>query len=55
MIKDEILERIFSKKEMQTIPIGTQATAVSVFEQVLEEIREENPYADLSTILSADE
>lgn len=55
MLKDEILERIFANKKMQTIPIGCQSTAVSVFEQVLEEIKEENPYADLSTILSADE
>ena len=55
MLNDNILERIFANKEMQTIPIGCQSTAVSVFEQVLEEIREENPYADLSTILSADE
>lgn len=55
MLKDEILERIFANKEMQKIPIGCQSTAVSVFEQVLEEIKEENPYADLSTLLSADE
>lgn len=55
MLKDEILERIFANKEMQKIPIGCQSTAVSVFEQVLEEIKEENPYADLSTLLSTDE
>lgn len=55
MLNDNILERIFSNKEMQTIPIGCQSTAVSVFEQVLEEIREENPYADLSILLSTDE
>ena len=55
MMKDEILERIFANKEMQKIPIGCQSTAVSVFEKVLEEIKEENPYADLSTLLSTDE
>ncbi len=55
MLNDNILERIFANKEMQTIPIGCQSTAVSVFEQVLEEIREENPYADLSILLSTDE
>lgn len=54
MLKDEILEKIFSNKEMQKIPIGTQATAVSVFENVLEELRKENPYATLSD-LSTDE
>ena len=52
MLKDEILEKIFSNKEMQTIPIGTQATAVSVFEYVLEELRKENPYATLSELLT---
>ena len=55
MLKDEILETIFSNKEMQMIPIGCQSTAVSVFEDVLEELRKENPYATLSDILSTDE
>ena len=52
MLKDEILEKIFSNKEMQMIPIGCQSTAVSVFEQVLEDIRKENPYATLSELLT---
>ena len=55
MLKDEILEKIFSNKEMQKIPIGCQSTAVSVFEDVLEELRKENPYANISDILSTDE
>ena len=55
MLKDEILEKIFSNKEMQKIPIGCQSTAVSVFEYVLEELRKENPYANISDILSTDE
>ena len=55
MLKDEILEKIFSNKEMQMIPIGCQSTAVSVFEDVLEELRKENPYATLSDLLSTDE
>ena len=55
MLKDEILEKIFSNKEMQKIPLGTQATAVSVFEGVLEDLRKENPYANISDILSTDE
>lgn len=52
MLKDEILEKIFSNKEMQMIPIGCQSTAVSVFEQVLEDFRKENPYATLSELLT---
>ena len=55
MLKDEILEKIFSNKEMQMIPIGCQSTAVSAFEDVLEELRKENPYAAISDILSTDE
>ena len=52
MFKDEILEMIFSESEMQKIPIGTQATAVSVFEHVLEEIKEEKPYVNVSELLT---
>ena len=55
MLKDEILEKIFSNKEMQMIPIGCQSTAVSVFEDVIEELRKENPYANISDLLSTDE
>ena len=55
MLNDEILERIFANKEMQKIPIGCQSTAVSVFEDVLEELRKENPHAALSELLSTDE
>ena len=55
MLNDEILEKIFANKEMQTIPIGCQSTAVTVFEDVLEELRKENHYANISDILSTDE
>ena len=55
MFTDEFLERIFANEEMQKIPIGCQSTAVHVFQDVLEDIKEEQPYADLSTILSSDE
>ena len=52
MLKDEILERIFANKEMQMIPIGCQSTAVNALEQVLEELKEENPHAVLSELFS---
>lgn len=55
MFSDEVLERIFSDKEMQTIPIGTQATAVNVIERILESIKEERPYASISELFHADE
>ena len=47
MFSDQILEKICADKEMQTIPIGCQSTAVNVFERVIESIMEENPYATL--------
>ncbi len=48
VLRDDLLEKIFADKEMQTIPIGAQSTAISVVERILEEIKEENPYATLS-------
>lgn len=55
MFTDEFLERIFANAEMQNIPIGYQSIAVHAFQEVLEDIKEEDPYADLSAILSTDE
>ena len=52
MLKDEVLEKIFSDKEAQKVPIGYQATMVSVFDKVLDDIKGENPNADFSAILS---
>ena len=52
MLKDEILEKIFANKEMQMIPIGCQSTAVNVFEQVLDDLMEENPYATISELFA---
>lgn len=52
MLSNEILEKVFANDEMQKVPIGYQATVVSVFEKVLTEIKEENENATLSTILS---
>lgn len=48
MFSDEILEKIFAHEEMQRIPIGCQSTAVHVFEEILEDRLEENPYEQLS-------
>lgn len=50
MFKDEILEKFFAHGEMQKIPIGCQSTAVHVFEEILEDILEENPYEQLSAL-----
>lgn len=50
MLNDEILEKVFAHKEMQKIPVGCQSTAVHVFEEILEDILEENPYVSLSDL-----
>ena len=52
---NEFLERIFANEEMQKLPVGMQSTVVNAFQDVMEEIKEEYPYADLSAILSTDE
>lgn len=52
MLNDDVLERIFANKEARKVPIGYQATMVSVFDEVMQEIKGENPYADFSAILS---
>lgn len=51
MLNDLILEKIFAHEEMQKIPVGCQSTAVHVFEEILEDILEENPYEQLSSLL----
>lgn len=48
MFSDEILEKIFAHEEMQRMPIGCQSTAVHVFEEILSDILEGNPYEQLS-------
>lgn len=50
MFSDEIFEKIFSHEEMQKIPVGCQSTAVHVFEEILEDILEVNPYEQLSAL-----
>ncbi len=50
MFNDLILEKIFAHKEMQKIPIGCQSTAVHVFEEILEDILEGNPYECISNL-----
>ena len=52
VFKDDVLEKIFSHKEMQLLPIGAQSTAVAAICDVLEEIKEERPYAAISELFS---
>lgn len=50
MFNDSILEKIFAHEEMQKIPVGCQSTAAHVFEEILEDILEENPYGSISEL-----
>ena len=50
MFNDLILEKFFAHEEMQRIPVGCQSTAVHVFEEILEDILEGNPYEQLSNL-----
>ena len=52
-MKDKVLERIFAHPEMQKIPLGAQSTAVKAISEVLEEMKEENPYATISELFES--
>ena len=51
MFADGVLERIFSRPETRSIPVGTQSTMIHAIEEALQEILEENPYVSLSELL----
>jgi hypothetical protein len=52
-MSNEFLERVFMHPDMSKIPLGTQATALHVFQEVLEDMVKENPNADVQSLLSA--
>lgn len=49
-MSDEILEKIFTNKSMQEIPIATQTEMIEVFDEILGDILKENPYAAVSEL-----
>ena len=51
---DELLSMILEHKDSKILPYGCQTTMIAVFEECLEKIREENPYATVSELLSTD-
>ena len=53
MFSDEILEKIFAHEEMQKIPVGCKSTAVHVFEEILEDILEVNPYEPIQSLFES--
>lgn len=52
MLSDKVLEIILKNPKMWKIPQGTQALAIDAFNDAIEEIVEENPYATVSELLS---
>lgn len=50
MFSDEILEKIFAHEFIMTFPIGIQSKIVHVFEEILSDRLEENPYEQLSSL-----
>jgi hypothetical protein len=53
MFNDEFLEKLFTHHEMQKIPVGCIATSVNAFQDVLENIAKENPYATVQSLLES--
>lgn len=53
MFTDGVLEKIFSRPETRSIPVGTQSTMIHAIEEALQEILEENPYVSLSELLGS--
>jgi hypothetical protein len=53
MLNDDVLEKIFLHPDMHKIPVGTQATAVHVFDDVLGQIVKEDRTANVQSLLSA--
>lgn len=53
MFNDSFLEKIFAHTEMHTIPVGCQSTAVKVFDEVLEDILEVNPYESIQSLFES--
>ena len=55
MLKEEIFEKYYANKHTEKVPVLFASECFTSIERVLEEIRKENPYANISDILSTDE
>lgn len=53
MFSDDVLEKIFLHPELQNVPIAYQSSVIHAIEEILKEIKEDNPYVSLSELLSA--
>jgi len=50
MFCDKVLDKIYANPKTRRIPILFVMECIKVFEDVLEDIKEEDPYADLSKL-----
>ena len=50
MFTDEVLDRFYGNPRLSQVPVYAAGEAVKAFTEVLEEMREENPYATLSEL-----
>lgn len=46
--------RFYSEPETANIPVGYLSTAKEIFQKILNDVQEENPYASISELLSKD-
>lgn len=51
---NDLERRFYSEPETRNIPVGQLSTIKEMFQKILSDIREENPYVTVSDILSED-
>lgn len=52
MLNDAVLEKIFAHPTMNQFCIGQQSDIANMIQEILEQIEEENPNGELSSLLS---
>lgn len=48
----EIERRFYSEPDTRNIPVGHLSTAKDIFQKILRDVQEENPYATVSELLN---
>lgn len=51
MLCNKIREKFYTNQITKNIPVIYTTMAITTFEEILEEIKEENPYANISELL----
>lgn len=50
MFSDYVLEKIYSDSGLDSVPIDYKSKVITIVQNAIEEIKEENPYAKLSEL-----